>query len=447
MKFKRLIINELIEWKNSVERKPLILRGARQVGKTSVVHQLGGKYKQYIYLNLELDAELFLQNITVEKLVEAIFFIHKKEISLIKDTLLFIDEIQEVPSAINMLRYFYEKFPQLHVIAAGSLLETILKEETRFPVGRVQFKVMHPFSFKEYLMALEETNLVEALNTIDTKPYAVEKIFEHFHTYTLIGGMPEIVAHYVANKNLVKLQPIYADLLQAYMNDIDKYARNSTMVQVIRYCMQQIFINGGKRIAYTNFGASNYKAREVSEALKTMQQAMLLQLVFPFTNYMVPTTINFRLQPKLYVLDVGLMNHFAGLQEQLIGTHDISEVYAGQVAEQIVAQEIISNFSNPLLKNQFWVNPKKGSDAEIDFAIIIKGLIIPIEVKSGKAGKLKSLLQFMDGTNHKMAVRLYKGELLVHTATTQSGKEFTLINLPYFLANNIEKYVLDNWNV
>lgn len=211
--------------------------------------------------------------------------------------------------------------------------------------------------------------------------------------------------------------------------------------------MQQIFINGGKRIAYTNFGASNYKAREVSEALKTMQQAMLLQLVFPFTNYMVPTTINFRLQPKLYVLDVGLMNHFAGLQEQLIGTHDISEVYAGQVAEQIVAQEIISNFSNPLLKNQFWVNPKKGSDAEIDFAIIIKGLIIPIEVKSGKAGKLKSLLQFMDGTNHKMAVRLYKGELLVHTATTQSGKEFTLINLPYFLANNIEKYVLDNWNV
>jgi uncharacterized protein len=443
--FNRLIINELKEWKISAARKPLILRGARQVGKTSLVNDFGKNYSQYIYLNLETDAQIFIENTKIEALVEAIFFINKKDIDKISDTLLFIDEIQEVPEAINMLRYFYEKFPKLHVIAAGSLLETILKENTRTPVGRVQFKVVRPFNFTEYLMALGETNLIEALTTIDDKPYATDLLFQHFHTYTLIGGMPEIVAHYAKHKNLVALQSIYNDLLQAYMNDISKYARNSTMVQVVRFCMQQVLIQGGQRITYTNFGASNYKAREIGEALQTMQQAMLLQLVFPFTNYVLPTHINFRKQPKLFLLDTGLMNHFAGVQTKLIGQNDISEIYAGQVIEQIVAQQILSTDTSTLFQNQFWVNPKIGSDAEIDFALQINGALIPIEVKSGKIGKLKSLLQFMDGVTHKMAVRIYRGPFLVHTATTPNGKAFVLINLPYFLAGNIAHYVLKYW--
>jgi uncharacterized protein len=443
--FSRQIIHELLEWKNSANRKPLILRGARQVGKTSLVNEFGKSYQQYIYLNLEIDAKLFADNTTIEKIVNAIFFQSNNDLSKIDKTLLFIDEIQEVPSAINLLRYFYEKFPALHVITAGSLLETILKEDTKIPVGRVQFKVVRPFNFKEYLTALGETNLLEALQTLDEKPYATDLLFDHFHLYTLIGGMPEIVAHYVKHKNLKTLQPIYSDLLQAYINDISKYARNTTMAQVIRFCLSQIFLQGGKRVTFTNFGASNYIAREISEALQTMQQAMLLQLVYPFTNYTIPTHINFRKQPKLFLLDTGLMNHFAGLQTKIIGENDISEIYAGQVIEQIVAQQLLSNHSDSFFNNQFWVNPKIGSDAELDFALQIKGELIPIEVKSGKVGKLKSLLQFMDGVAHKMAVRIYRGPLLVHQATTPNGKAFTLINLPYFLAGEVEFYVLKYW--
>jgi uncharacterized protein len=159
----------------------------------------------------------------------------------------------------------------------------------------------------------------------------------------------------------------------------------------------------------------------------------------------LPTHINFRKQPKLFLLDTGLMNHFAGVQTKLIGQNDISEIYAGQVIEQIVAQQILSTDTSTLFQNQFWVNPKIGSDAEIDFALQINGALIPIEVKSGKIGKLKSLLQFMDGVTHKMAVRIYRGPFLVHTATTPNGKAFVLINLPYFLAGNIAHYVLKYW--
>ena len=439
--FKRQIFDDLIRWKNSPRRKPLVLRGARQVGKTTLVHQLGETYTQYIHLNLELDQKLFLDLNEIEPLVEAIFFLNQKDISKASETLLFIDEIQEVPGAINLLRYFYEKFPNLHVIAAGSLLETLLQDDTKFPVGRVEFMVVRPFSFTEFLMASEENHLVKALSELESKPYAIEILFNHFHKYTLIGGMPEIVESYVHYNNLNHLSTIYDSLLHAYMNDVSKYAKNSTMSQVIRHCIHQVFFNGGKRITYTHFGNSNYRAREVGEALNTLQRTMLLQLVFPFTNYNIPLEINFRKRPKLILLDTGLMNYFAGLQPDLIGSNDISELYAGHLAEQIVGQEISSSFLSPLSKLTFWVNDKKGSEAEVDFVMQYKGLLIPIEVKSGKIGKLKSLLQFMDFSKQSIAVRLYKGNLLVHKAQTPNGHQFTLINLPYFLAAYIEIYV------
>lgn len=439
--FKRQVSLELIKWKLSTNRKPLILRGARQVGKTSLVDQFSSNYSQYIYVNLEVDSAIFIENKKIEQLVEAIFFLKQKDISQIQDTLVFIDEIQEVPEAINMLRYFYEKYPKLHVIAAGSLLETLLTENTKFPVGRVEFLVIHPFSFSEYLEAINEINMLEALHGLETKPYATDILFDHFHKYTLIGGMPEVIKSYVENKNLSALVPIYSDLLYAYQNDIPKYARNNTLAQVMRHCLQQLFYYGGKRIAYTNFGNSNYKAREVGEALQTLERAMLLSLIFPFTNYHIPVSLNFRKRPKLLLLDTGLMNHFAGLQREIIGTSDISELYAGQVAEQIVGQEMASNFKSPLEKNHYWVSENVGSDAEVDFVIQYENLLIPIEVKSGKVGKLKSLLQFMEYSKQPIAVRLYRGAINVHKVLTPEGHEFTLINLPYFLAAYIKVYV------
>ncbi|MFM2385387.1 MAG: hypothetical protein RL660_144 [Bacteroidota bacterium] len=443
--FNRLIINDLVKWKESTTRKPLLLRGARQVGKTSVVHQFGKSYKQYIYLNLELDQSLFAKDTDFDKLVASIFFLKNQKISLSAETLIFIDEIQELPYVINLLRYFFEKYPQIHVIAAGSLLEMVLSENVSFPVGRIQFMVMRPFCFEEYLLAIGEINLVQALHNLEQFDYATTTLFEHFHTYTLVGGMPEILANYVVTKDVIALQSVYANLVEAYMNDIPKYARNSSMVQVLRHCMQHIFYFGGKRIAYVNFGGSSYKSREVSEALQALQKAMLLHVVFPSTNETLPLVRSFKRQPKLFLLDTGLMNFMAGLQTQVVVAKDLNDVYAGQVAEQIVAQEMASTFTTSLQQHNFWINSTVGSDAEVDFILQIQGLVIPVEVKSGKIGKLKSLLQFMDLAPHRTAVRLYRGPILVHEAITPKGKAITLINLPYFLAAYIPLYVQKYW--
>ena len=218
--YSRRIIQELLEWKNDANRKPLILRGARQVGKTSAVKQFSTAYKNYIYLNLEKrqDAELFVDYQSIDALVDAIFFLRNVNTNQKADTLLFIDEIQEIPEAINVLRYFFEDYPEIHVIAAGSLLETILNENITIPVGRVSFKVLRPVCFEEFLGAMGETAALEQYHTIPTPDFSHTKMMDLFNTYSLIGGMPEIVKSYASTKNLSLLKPIYESLLRAYFS-------------------------------------------------------------------------------------------------------------------------------------------------------------------------------------------------------------------------------------
>ncbi|MFN0015880.1 MAG: ATP-binding protein, partial [Saprospiraceae bacterium] len=206
----RNILLELERWKTAPNRKPLVLRGARQVGKTTVVNLFSDRYKQFVYLNLEKkeDAALFLGYTNFNTLVEAIFFVKNKNIQE-RDTLLFIDEIQAVPEAINLLRYFYEDFSWLYVIAAGSLLETIMREEVSVPVGRVEYRVLRPVSFSEFLAAMGEQAALQQYQTVPLRDFAHEKLLQLFHRYALIGGMPEIVQHYAQNQNLTALLPVY----------------------------------------------------------------------------------------------------------------------------------------------------------------------------------------------------------------------------------------------
>src|SRR6185312_5978032 len=195
--FYRKIINDLKTWSNSPDRKPLILRGARQVGKTTVVDAFGKTFNHYIKLNLETPADknLFTTSPDVHKLIQAIFFAKEKELAHRADTLLFIDEIQQVDGALNMLRYFYEEYPDLRVIAAGSLLETILHRKTNVPVGRVEYRVMRPVSFPEFLKALRKDQASEQLEHLPLNDFAHQTLLSLFHTYALVGGMPEIVAN------------------------------------------------------------------------------------------------------------------------------------------------------------------------------------------------------------------------------------------------------------
>jgi uncharacterized protein len=444
--YHRNILNELQDWRVSTNRKPLLIRGARQVGKTTVVNEFSHQYSQYIYLNLERseEAAIFHNQTRFASLVEAIFFLKDKDIQQ-SETLIFIDEIQEVPQAINLLRYFFEDFPHLHVIAAGSLLEAVLSENVTMPVGRVEYKVLRPMSFEEFLGAMGEKSALQQYKSIPIAAYAHEKLLQLFHTYTLIGGMPEIVKHYVENRNLSALLPIYESLLVSYMNDVEKYARNSSMVQVIRHVIKSMSVEAGNRIKFQNFGNSNYGSREVGESIRVIEKALLLYLIYPSTSSVLPLFPDKKKSPRLQLLDTGLMNHFAGIQKEIIGTNNLEVVYRGKVIEHIVGQELLASKYNVLSELHFWTREQKDATAEIDFIYVFDGQIVPIEVKSGATGRLRSLHLYMDSAPHNLAVRIYSGALNIETITTPTGKNFKLLNLPYYLTGQIEKYL--NWMV
>jgi predicted AAA+ superfamily ATPase len=230
--FKRTVIHELERWVKKKNRKPLVIRGARQVGKTTVVNQFAKQFEQFIYLNLELpaDRQPFEKFKDLETLVQAIFFLRNKEYSKREKTLLFIDEIQEVPGAFNSLRFFYEQMPELAIISAGSLLETIFNQKLSFPVGRVEFIVVRPVSFMEFLEAMGELQALKEINHIPLKSFAHQKLLSLFHTYALIGGMPEIVKEYSETKDLTALGSLYDFLITSYLDDVEKYA-----IQLIKY--------------------------------------------------------------------------------------------------------------------------------------------------------------------------------------------------------------------
>lgn len=441
--FYREIIADLLKWKESNLRKPLLLRGARQVGKTTIVHLFAKHYSQYIHLNLEKEGSNlgFDDYSNIPLFIQKVFFLKGKDIAGIKDTLLFIDEIQEAPGALNMLRYLYEEAPELHVIAAGSLLETALHGQTKIPVGRVEYKVVRPCSFYEFLLAMGETMAAKALKEIPVKPYAHDKLSELFHTYVLIGGMPEVIRHYAENRNLVALAGVYQSLLYGYIDDVEKYGPNSTQVQIIRHIINTCFLEAGNRIKFQGFGQSYYGSREVAQAMQTLQRVMLLHLIYPATSVKLPLLPDRKKSPRLQVLDTGLLNHFAGLQKELIQTSNLDNVYKGKIAEHIVGQELLAARHDILYELHFWVREKTNSTAEVDFILNYNSRIIPLEVKSGSTGTLRSLHLFMDETEHELALRLYQGNLKVDEITTSAGKKFTLLNLPYYLAGMVQEYI------
>ena len=257
--FKRTILTELENWAKKKNRKPLVIRGARQVGKTTVVNQFAQNFEQYIYLNLEIpsDRKPFDDFKDIETLLQALFFLKNKEYSKRKKTLLFIDEIQEVPEAFNVLRFFYEQMPEIPVIAAGSLLETIFNTKLSFPVGRVEFLVVRPVSFIEFLEAIGETSALEQINNIPLNSFAHEKLLTLFHTYALIGGMPEIIKEYAETKDITSLTTLYDSLIASYIDDVEKYAHSNTQTQSIRHVIKTSYFEAGKRIKFQGFGKSS----------------------------------------------------------------------------------------------------------------------------------------------------------------------------------------------
>lgn len=440
--FQRAIQHKLKSWAKKPNRKPLILRGARQVGKTSAVLLISDGFDCFIHLNLEKEADrkLFINQTDVSRLFDSIC-LHKQIRPVKGSTLLFIDEIQNSSAAVQMLRYFYEEMPWLHVIAAGSLLESLTIKGISFPVGRVEYLPVRPCSFSEYLIAFEDDQSFQLLQEIPFAEYGHEHLLQRFMLYMITGGMPEVIDLYKNERSIVLLGPVYEGLIASYTDDVEKYARNETMTKVIRHTFRNAFNAAASRITYQGFGNSNYRSREMSEAFHTLQKAYLLQLIYPINNTKQPATPNYRRAPKLQLVDTGLVNFISGYQGNMLNLEPSNPIYRGRIAEHITGQEIVALSDSILYELKFWTREKKDASAEIDFIWIHGDKIIPIEVKSGSAGKLRSLHQFIDRAPHSIGVRVYSGKLAIEKTKTLAGKEFTLLNLPFYLINKLPEYL------
>lgn len=443
MTFKRNASRNLEAWKNSSNRKPLIIRGARQVGKTTLVKEFAKSYKYTILLNLEKssDVDFFNKYDQAKVLLESLLLTNNISIDSIGETLLFIDEVQESPRAIQMLRYFYEEFPDLHVIAAGSLLEFAMKKVKSFPVGRVEFLYLHPLNFMEYLEAIDHQAALVQIDKVPYDSFAHKTLLDLFNQYAIIGGMPEVVSNFIEKESLTELPNVYESIWGTYRNDVEKYAANETERKVIKHVMSIAHLYIDQRIKFQNFGQSNYRSREVGEAIRNLNDAKIIRLIYPTTDVEIPVKPDLRKSPRLQFLDTGLVNNELGIQAEMLAFTDLNNSYKGAIVPHLITQELISlNTINDKIPH-FWIREKKQSSSEVDLAYTYQDKVIPIEIKSGKEGTLRSLHQFIDHTNHPYAVRMYAGEYNVTDTKTPGGTPYLLMNLPYFLGTKIPDYI------
>lgn len=442
--FKRKIMEKLVKWKNSDQHKPLILRGARQVGKTTVVNALGTLFDNYLYFNMEMseNVRLFELDIPIDDLV-SMFFASKGKEKKAGQTLIFIDEIQNSPKTIALLRYFYEQRPDLHVIAAGSLLENLIDVKVSFPVGRVQYLALRPCSFYEFLGAVGKQNLLAVLQGKPELSTAFHGQLMHwFNRYAIIGGMPEAVRLFAETQDIVALEDVYETLVQAYKDDTEKYVANNKLTDTVRFILSYGWAFAGETITLGNFANSGYKSREVGEAFRLLEKAMLLEMVYPVSSTLLPIIPETRRMPKLIWFDTGLVNYQAGIRQEIIGSSAMVDSWRGHIAEQVTAQELLSLEDRVGQHRAFWAKPNNG--AEVDFVIAHESKLYPIEVKSGTNSHLRSLQVFMDNSELDVAVRVWSNPYSVDTVTTRNGKAFKLINLPFYLLGRIHDILNEN---
>lgn len=438
--FKRNILFHLEQWKTDPHRKPLVLRGARQVGKTTVVNEFGKQFDNYLSVNLEKTeaSALFNLNVPLKELMP-LLFAHCGKIRKEGSTLLFIDEIQNSAKAIALLRYFYEELPELHVIAAGSLLENLIDIHASFPVGRVQYMALRPCSFQEFLGAIGEEALLPVLDKPEITIAFHERLIVLFNIYTLIGGMPEVVQLYAERKDIISLESIYETLLQGYQDDVEKYAKGNQLPEVVRFILRDGWHKAAQTITLGGFAGSSYNAREVGEAFRLLEKAMLLELVYPTTSTEVPATPEAKRMPKLIWLDTGLVNYASQVQKEILGAKDITDAWRGMTAEHIVGQELLTLTDKVSQKRGFWQRGKSESSAEVDFIWVQDSRIYPIEVKSGHNAHLRSLHSFMERSAQTIAIRVWSQSFSIDEVKTVNGKEFRLINLPFYLVGKLDK--------
>ena len=451
--FNRSAIQYLSHWLTKKRRKPLVLRGARQVGKSTMV-RLFAKSANLTLHEINMERHLFLDDIfktlDMEIILRELEAIVRSPINS-PGTLLFLDEIQATPHAIQALRYFHEDHPDIPVIAAGSLLEFTLADHSfSMPVGRIEYFHIYPLTFREFLTVIEPTLLGYLDNLSPTNPIpqaAHQGLLKRLRDFFFVGGMPEAVLIFKEEQSLVEVADIHRSIVSTYQDDFSKYAKQKDLV-----LLQKIFNSIpkilGHKIKYSNISRDN-RAAQVRQIITLLSMARICHQIKHSKCSGLPLAAeSSETVYKLIFMDIGLVNHVCGCDWRTMAAFDERQlVNEGGLAEQFIGQHLI-DISRGLEKPSlhYWLREKKSANAEVDYVVALAGKILPVEVKAGTSGSLKSLQQFMYSKNSRLAIRFDLNQTgiqqVTHTIRTASGNQqvnFTLLSLPLYGVEELER--------
>ena len=450
---KRYAEEYLNKWFIKKRRKPLVIRGARQVGKSTLVRNFANNYNlELVEINLEKHKNLnkLFETKNIKEICREIEYLTNSNFAVADKKLLFLDEIQATPEAIPCLRYFYEDFPELAVISAGSLLEfTLSKHNFSMPVGRIEYFYLGPMNFIEFLMAEKQWQLIELLDgwpEENIPESAHERLSSLLRDFIFVGGMPEAVSVYIENRNLADVIDVHLSILETYQDDFSKYARDSQLSllqNVFRYVPKFL----GNKVKYSNID-QNVQAREVKAAIDLLAKAGVITKVHHSNASGLPlgAEVNSRIY-KLYFLDIGLVNTMCGVRHLSLETlRDVRFINEGNLAEQFIAQHLLYiGRSNAVPELLYWLREGRTGNAEVDFILPVNGEIIPVEVKAGKSGALKSLHQFVENKKCKKAYRFdlnRPSKQIIKTIMTDRNSEecdveYELLSFPLYMVQKV----------
>lgn len=431
---RRYAINKLIVWRESSNRKPLIIRGARQVGKTWLMKEFGkSHYKKTIYINFEnndLMREHFSKDLNTNRIIEGLELEYSKIDA--NNTLIILDEIQECPKALTALKYFYENNPQYHIVTAGSLLGVALHENISFPVGKVDFLDLYPLSFLEFLEAIGEKKFVNLLSNhgSDNIKTFKPKYIEWLKKYYYIGGMPEAVNLFIETNDFKKVRKIQETILETYRNDFSKHISSTGKLKIdlLWESIPNQLTQESKKFVYKKI-KQGARADEFEEALSWLINCGLVYKINRITKPALPIKAYEDAKAfKLFILDVGLLCALSKLPARtLIDGDKIFTEFNGALAEQYVLQQLKTLED---METAYWIS--KSGNAEIDFVIQTDGYVIPVEVKAATNLQAKSL---------KVYREKFKPEISIRTSLADFEINNGLLNIPLFMAGKIDEII------
>lgn len=451
---KRRYLPALKTWLHSPHRKPLVLRGARQVGKSTLVRMLAESCGlRLLEINLERHVSLdaAFKTLNMAKIERELSGVLRQPLRDSED-LLFFDEVQATPHALAALRYFFEERPGLPVIAAGSLLEFVLADHTfSMPVGRIEYMHIQPLSFEEFLEARGESWLIEQLEAYVPGVYwpseQHRQLLEQLRLFLFVGGMPEAVARFIDEPRSQTWRATQDSIVDTYRDDFGKYARRAQL-NILPQVYERLPRVIGRKVKYSEILPSARPA-QVANAIGLLSQARILHCAFHTVGSDIPLSAatDHRVY-KPYWLDVGLLNRMLGLDLD-VAASDTKLFHEGALAEQFVAQHLV-DFAGPRQAPSlhYWLRTGKKNNAEVDFLVQVNQEIVPIEVKSGRSGSLKSLQQFMAERGGQLAVKFSTESPLLadvsHTVITKDGgvpTDYKLLSLPLYFVGQLRRLI------